>query len=149
VEFAYSVLECIHYEGERKGFNFNFDKFVEKHNKAFLELSHYGELEAKKVRDFLSRINAPEMAAAKRQACTTPALLANFQEAANFIMLSVTPLTIASRDIGALDTRTGTAIQAEIQTTATSALIAPYGCIRGQNLRERGRGGAFSPNAYG
>ncbi len=41
VEDAYSALERIHYEGERKGFN--FEKFVEKHNEAFLELSRYGE----------------------------------------------------------------------------------------------------------
>jgi hypothetical protein len=31
------ALECIHYEGEHQGFNFK--KFVEKHNEAFLELS--------------------------------------------------------------------------------------------------------------
>jgi hypothetical protein len=53
-------------------------------------------------------------------------VLANFQED-NFIALSVNPLTIASRDIDALDTRSGTAIQAETQTTATSALTAAYG----------------------
>jgi hypothetical protein len=48
---------------------FTFEKFVEKHNEAFLELSRYGEpvLETKKVRDFLTRINAPELAAAKQQ----------------------------------------------------------------------------------
>lgn len=104
VEDAYSSLECIHYEGECKGFN--FEKFVEKHNEAFLELSQYGEpvLETKKVRDFLSRINAPELAAAKQQVRATPTLLADFQEAANFIALSVTPMKIASREIGALDT---------------------------------------------
>jgi hypothetical protein len=92
---AYSALECIHYEGERKGFT--FEKFVEKHNEAFLELSQYGEpvLESKKVRDFLLRINAPELAAAKQQVHATPTLLANFQDAANFIALSVTPLKVA------------------------------------------------------
>ncbi len=49
VEDAYAALERIHYEGERKGFT--FEKFVEKHNEAFLELSRYGEpvLETKKV----------------------------------------------------------------------------------------------------
>jgi hypothetical protein len=82
VEDAYAALEHIHYKGERKGFN--FEKFVEKHNEAYLELSRYGEpvLETKKVRDFLTRINAPELAAAKQQVRATPALLANFQEAA-------------------------------------------------------------------
>jgi hypothetical protein len=48
-EDVYTMLENIQYEGERKGFNFK--KFVEKHNEAFLELSRYGEpvLETKKV----------------------------------------------------------------------------------------------------
>jgi hypothetical protein len=150
VKDAYSALERIHYEGERKGFN--FEKFVEKHNEAFLELSRYGEpvLETKKVHDFFLRINAPELAAAKQQVRATPALLSNFQEAANFIALSVTPLTVASHDIGAFDTRTDTTIQAETQTTAISALAAPYGRgIRVQNARRGGRGRAFFPNPYG
>jgi hypothetical protein len=97
---------------------FNFEKFVEKHNEAFLELACHGEpvLETKKVRDFLSRINAPELAATKQQVKATPTLLANFQEAANFIALSVTPLKIASREIGLMDTKTGTSIQAETQS---------------------------------
>ncbi len=116
VEDAYAALESTHYEGECKGFT--FEKFVEKHNEAFLELSCYGEpvLEIKKVRNFLSRINAPELAAAKQQVCVTPALLANFQEAANFIAL-IAPLKIASRDIGAIDTKFGTMVQADMQTT--------------------------------
>jgi hypothetical protein len=40
VEEAGSVLENIHYKEEWKGFN--FEKFIEKHNDAFLELSRYG-----------------------------------------------------------------------------------------------------------
>lgn len=74
-------------------------------------------METKKARDILSRINAPELSAANQQVQATPALLANFQDAANFIALSVTPLTIASRDIGALTTRQGT--QAEAAQTLT------------------------------
>ncbi len=57
------------------------------------------------------------MAAAKQQVRATPALLANFQEAANFIALSVIPIKIASREIGAIETKLGTTIQAETQTT--------------------------------
>jgi hypothetical protein len=150
VEDVYSALEHICYEGEQKGFN--LEKFVEKHNEAFLELSCNGEpvLETKKVHDFLSRISDLEVAAAKQQVSASPALLANLQEAANFIALSVTPLTIYNRDTGAFASRTGTTIQAKMQTTATSVLIAPYGRgIRGQNLRTRDGQRAFSPNAYG
>jgi hypothetical protein len=79
VKEAYSTLEYIHYEGQRKGFT--FETFVKKHNEAILELSRYGEpvLEIKKVRDFLSRIIAPELAAAKQQVHAAPTLLANFQ----------------------------------------------------------------------
>jgi hypothetical protein len=48
VEEAYATLESLHYEGERRGFT--FEKFVEKHNEACLELERYGEpvLETKK-----------------------------------------------------------------------------------------------------
>jgi hypothetical protein len=144
VEDAYSSLERIHYEGERKGFN--FEKFVEKHNEAFLELSRYGEpvLESKKVRDFLSRINAPELAAAKQQVRATPALLANFQEAANFIALSVTPLKIASRDIGAVDTRIGSTIQPDTESVLSpiTQTTTNYGG-RGTTMRGRGRARGF------
>jgi hypothetical protein len=137
VEDAYSALERIHYEGEQKGFN--FEKFIEKHNEAFLELSRYGEpvLETKKVRDFLSRINAPELAAAKQQVRATPALLANFQKAANFIALSVTPIKIASREIGAIDTKIGTAVQADLQSTMSPMTQTAYS---GRSYRGRGRG---------
>jgi hypothetical protein len=146
VEEAYASLEWIHYEGERKGFN--FEKFIEKHNEAFLELSRYGEpvLETKKVRDFLSRINAPELAAAKQQVKATPELLANFQEATNLIALSVTPLKIASREIGVVDTRIGTSIQAETQSVMSPIMhITGYG----RGIGGRGRAHGFSRDAYG
>ncbi len=66
-----------------------------------MELARYNEpvLETKKVQDFLAHINVPEVAAAKQQAKATPHLLNNFQEAANFIVLSVTPLKVAQRSI--------------------------------------------------
>jgi hypothetical protein len=138
VEDAYSALERIHYEGERKGFT--FEKFVEKHNEAFLELSRYGEpvLETKKVRDFLSRINTPELVAAKQQVRATPTLLANIQDAANFIALSVTPLKIASRDIGAIDTKIGATITADQTTMSPITQATSYG--RGMRGRGRARG---------
>jgi len=58
---AYSTLEHIHYDGEKKGFT--FEKFVEKHNECYLELARHNEpvYEEKKVRDFLQRINATLM----------------------------------------------------------------------------------------
>jgi hypothetical protein len=64
---TYTTLETIHYEGEHKGFT--FEKFAEKHNKWYLELSHHKEpvYEEKKVRDFLNQINAPKLQAAKKQ----------------------------------------------------------------------------------
>lgn len=94
VEEAYTMLESIHYEGKQK--RLNFEKIIKKRNEAFLELSCYGEpvLESKKVHDFLTCINAPELATAKQQVKATPALLNNFQEAANFIALSVTPICV-------------------------------------------------------
>jgi hypothetical protein len=137
VEDAYSALECIHYDSERKGFN--FVKFMEKHNEAFLELSQYGEsvLQTKKVQDFLSRVNASELTVAKQQVRATPALLADFQEAANFIAHSVTPLKIASRDIGAVDTKIGMTIQVETQTTMSPITQASN---YGRGMRGRGWG---------
>ena len=61
---SFSVLDHLHYEGERKGFT--FEKFVEKHNECYLELSRHNEpvYEEKKVREFLNRINPPELQAA-------------------------------------------------------------------------------------
>lgn len=102
VEEAYSTLEGLHYEGERRGFT--FEKFVEKHNEAYLELERYDEpvLESKKVRDFLRRIHSPELTAAVQQVKASPALSADFQQAVNFIALSVVPITQPQRSIGAI-----------------------------------------------
>ena len=92
VEEAYTTLEHLVYEGEKKGFS--FEKFIERHMDCYLELARHNEpvLESKKVRDFLTRIKAPELAAAKQQVRATPTLLVSFQDSANFIALSVTPL---------------------------------------------------------
>jgi hypothetical protein len=64
--------------------------------------------------------------AAKQQVQATPMLLENFQEAANFIALSVTPLKIVIRDIGAVDTKICTTIQAETQTTMSPTQATGY-----------------------
>jgi hypothetical protein len=98
-EEAYSVLDHLHYEGERKGFT--FEKFVEKHNECYLELSRHNEpvYEEKKVRDFLNRINAPELQAAKQQVRSDANMKGNFQTAANFIALSVTPAKQSTRNV--------------------------------------------------
>jgi hypothetical protein len=104
VEDAYSTLEHLVYEGEKKGFT--FEKFVERHMDCYLELARFNEpvLETKKVRDFLSRIKAPELAAAKQQVKATANLMTNFEEAVNFISLSVVPLKQAHRNVATIDT---------------------------------------------
>jgi hypothetical protein len=61
-------------------------------------------LETKKVQDFLACINALELAAAKQQVQATPALLANFQYAANLIALSVTPIQVSTSTIAVANT---------------------------------------------
>jgi hypothetical protein len=107
VEEAYATLESLHYEGERRGFT--FEKFVEKHNKAYLELERYGEpvLETKKVRDLIRHINSPELTAAVQQVKANPAFLANFQQAVNFIVLSVPTVKQSLRNIGAVEQQQG------------------------------------------
>ena len=61
--------------------------------------------EAKKVRDFLSQIKAPELQAVIQQVRATPSLSANFTEAANFITLSVLPIKQNQRSIGVISTQ--------------------------------------------
>jgi len=103
VEDAYRVLEGLHYEGERKGFN--FEKFIQKHMECYLELTRHNEpvTETKKVRDFLARIKATELQAAIQQVRATPELSASFTAAANFINLSVIPLKQNQRIIGGVN----------------------------------------------
>jgi len=101
---AYSTLEHICYDGEKKGFT--FEKFVEKHNECYLELAHHNEpvYKEKKVRDFLQRINAPELQATKQQVRANENMMGNVQLAANFIALSVTPVKQSSRYVAAVQT---------------------------------------------
>jgi hypothetical protein len=104
VEDAYSTLEHLAYDGERKGFT--FERFIERHMDAYLELERFDEpvLESKKVRDFLNCIKSAELAAAKQQVKATAQLLNNFEEAVNFIALSVTPLKQPNRMVAGLGT---------------------------------------------
>ena len=102
VDDAYTLLDKLSYAGEKKGFT--FEKFVERHMECFLELARFDEpiLESKKVRDFLNRISAPELQASVQQVRATAALMAVFEQAANFISLSVNPIKQQTRNIGSL-----------------------------------------------
>ncbi len=109
-------MDTIHYEGEKKGFT--FEKFVERHNHAFLELECHGEpiIETKKVRNFLARINAPELQAAKQQVRANEAMMNDFQLASNFISLSVNPVKPPQRSmIGATTANQGRGFLEEMQ----------------------------------
>ena len=57
---------------------------MERHNECYLELSHHNEpvYEEKKVRDFLNRINAPELQAAKQLVRANEQMMGIFQSAA-------------------------------------------------------------------
>jgi len=70
----------------------------------YLELSCFEEpvLETKKVRDLLARIKAPELAAAKQQVKATANLSNNFEEAVNFLSLSILPLKSSSHKVAAI-----------------------------------------------
>ncbi len=105
----------------------------------------------KKVRDFLRRINAPELNAAVQQVKATPTLLADFQQAVNFVALSVTPLKQNQRNIGAINRqqqprREGTTISFDTQSTALSITDITR-VARGRG--NRGRGGRFVRGARG
>ncbi len=103
---AYDLLQAIHYTGEKRGFT--FEKFVQKHNEAFLELERQGEpvYEEKKVRDFLDRITAPELQAARQQVLSDANMMSNFQSAANFVSLSVPSTKQSTRYVASLGTKT-------------------------------------------
>ena len=103
VDEAYSQLDHLTYSGEKKGFT--FEKFVQRHMESFLELARFNEpiLETKKVRDFLGRITVPELQASVQQVKATAALMTDFEQAANFISLSVQPLKSQTRTIGSIN----------------------------------------------
>ncbi len=95
------------------------------------------------MRDFLTRINAPELAAAKQQVKGTPALLNSFQDAANFIALSVILIKVNTRNIGGLsqkpqpfpqpDGHIGTNIKTDTQSIIST--ITPFTNFTGRGQR--------------
>jgi hypothetical protein len=99
VEDVYAMLDRLNYEGEKRGFT--FEKFLERHMECYLELERFNEpvLETKKVRDLLNRIKAPELAAAKQQVWATDRLANSFEEAANFLALSIVPLKTSTQQV--------------------------------------------------
>jgi hypothetical protein len=99
IEDAYAMLDRLSYGGEKWGFT--FEKFLERHMDCYLELERFNEpvLETKKVRDLLNRIKAPELAAAKQQVKATDRLANSFEEAANFLALSIVPLKAVTRQV--------------------------------------------------
>jgi hypothetical protein len=107
VDDAYSMLDQLSYTGKKKGFT--FEKFVKRHMECFLELSHFDKpiLETKKVRNFLNCTMTLELQAFVQQVKATEALMTNFDQAANFISLSVQPIKPQSRSIGSLNTDSG------------------------------------------
>jgi hypothetical protein len=58
---------------------FYLQKIIKRHHQAFLELERQGKqaTETKKVNDFLARINAFELQAAKQQVAVNKAMLNN------------------------------------------------------------------------
>jgi hypothetical protein len=108
VEDAYATLDRLSYEGEKRGFK--FEKFLERHMESYLELERLDEpvLETKKVRDLLTRIKAPELAAAKQQVRAMDRLSNSFEEAANFLALSIVPLKVAARQVASTSTTPST-----------------------------------------
>jgi hypothetical protein len=122
------MLDRLSYEGEKRGFT--FEKFLERHMDCYLELERFSEpvLETKKVRDLLNQIKAPELAAAKQQVRATDRLANSFEEAANFLALSIVPLR---------------AVNWQVATTITTPTTGGGGGGRRDsngNLGGRGRG---------
>jgi hypothetical protein len=136
VEDAYATLDRLSYEGEKRGFT--FEKFLERHLDCYLELERFNEpvLETKKVRDLLTRIKAPEFVAAKQQVRATDRLSNSFEEAANFLALSLVPLKVATRQVASAATT-----PSATTGTGLSHSVGGRGGGRGRG-RGRGRGHA-------
>lgn len=102
VEEAYITLEHIFYEGKKKGFT--FEKFLKCHNECFWELEWHGKpvKESKKIWNFLGKIKALKLQAAVQAGRASENLLTSFQEAANFIALSMKPIARPSQRLIAL-----------------------------------------------
>jgi hypothetical protein len=111
IKDTYSMLESLSYEGEKR--SFTFEKFVQRQMECYQELERFNEpmLESKKGHDLLAHIKAPELAADKQQVKVTQNLATNFEEAVNFLSLSVVPIKQSNRNVAAFnatrDGRTG------------------------------------------
>ncbi|MGH3053995.1 MAG: hypothetical protein ACRDL7_03340, partial [Gaiellaceae bacterium] len=84
-EEAYASIASAQCQGEQR--NFTFETYTNVHQKAHQDLKRLDEAvpEAKKVRDFLSNIHDPQLAAGKSTVLATPKMLEDFTEASNFL----------------------------------------------------------------
>jgi hypothetical protein len=91
-EETYKMIENVHYKGERT--TFTFEHFTGILTKGYNDLQRYGEpvLEAKKVRDLLSKISDPKLESAKQAVRINAQYKNNFDLAINFLAESVETL---------------------------------------------------------
>jgi len=143
VKEAYSRLESLMYEGEKK--EFTFEKFIQRHMECYLELARFNEpiLENKKVRHLLNYIKSPELSAAKQQVKATPNLSTNFEEAVNFLSLSVTPIKQLQRNVAAFDATR------DNRTGGRGRGGRGHADARGANGRSRGRSQSRGRTSHG
>jgi hypothetical protein len=88
-EESYKIIEGVHYKGERV--TFTFEHFTGILTKGYNDLQRYGEpvLEAKKVRDLLTKISDPKLESAKQAIRINPQYKNSFDLAINFLAESV------------------------------------------------------------
>ncbi len=104
-EETYKAIEAAHYKGERA--TFTFEHFSGILTKSYNDLQRYGEpvLEAKKVRDLLTKITDPKLESAKQAVRINAAYKNSFDLAINFLAESVETLDRAKpRMIGETQT---------------------------------------------
>jgi hypothetical protein len=107
------------------------------------------------VRDLIPRINSPELTAAVQQVKANPAFLANFQQAVNFIALSVPTVKQSLRNIGAVEQQQGqgsrkssTQSFREITLDTQSATSSLTNFTRSRAPTPYARGQGYRPPAY-
>jgi hypothetical protein len=107
------------------------------------------------VRDLSPRINSPELTAAVQQVKANPAFLANFQQAVNFIALSVPTVKQSLRNIGAVEQQQGqgsrkpsTQSFREITLDTQSATSSLTNFTRSRAPTPYARGRGYRPPAY-
>ena len=102
-------------------------------------------LKSKKVRDFLRCIHSPELTAAVQQVKTSPLMSASFPQAVSFIALSVTPVKVSQRTIGALNQELSENTIALIDAQATASSSSGLGYNRPARGRASYRGRNIPP----